>query len=267
MQPSDIKADHTRIAPVPLTDEERETYQWQMWVRNFGEAGQTRLKGATALVSRTGGLGGVVAQQLAAAGVGRLILAHGGDLKATDLHRQILMTHDWIGKPRVECAKRSLLELNPRNHVDAVNENINDANAGELIAKADIVFDCAPLFAERFAMNRACVRLGKPMVDAAMFSMEGQVTAIVPGKTACLACIYPEEPTQWKRQFPVFGAVSATAGAIAAMEGIKLLAGMKPSLVGRLLYFDLEAGSFQRVPTVRREGCAVCGEFVTGCNR
>jgi molybdopterin/thiamine biosynthesis adenylyltransferase len=256
------------ITPVPLTQEEREAYQWQTSVRHFGEAGQSRLKGATALVSRTGGLGGVVAQQLAAAGVGKLILAHGGNLKPTDLHRQVLMTHDWIGRPRVECAKRSLLELNPRITIDAVPENISDANAEKLIAQADVVFDCAPLFAERYAMNRACVKLGKPMVDAAMFSMEGQITAIVPGKTACLACMVPAEPAEWKREFPVFGAVSATAGAIAAMEGIKLLAGMKPSLVGTLLYFDLGSATFQRVPTVRRADCAVCGaDFVTGCNR
>lgn len=263
-----MDSDKTQIDKrAALTDDEREAYRWQLWVRNFGEAGQSRLKGATALVSRVGGLGGVVAQQLAAAGIGKLILAHAGNLKPTDLHRQVLMTHDWIGKPRVECAKKSLLELNPRVEIETVPENISDQNASRLIERVDMVFDCAPLFSERYAMNKACVRLGKPMIDAAMYSMEGQVTAIVPGTTACLACLYPEEPTQWKREFPVFGAVSATAGAIAAMEGIKLIAGMKPSLVGTLLYFDLETGSFHRVPTTRRAECAICGEFVTGCQR
>ena len=64
-----------------LTDEELETYGWQLPVAGFGEAGQRRLKGATVMVSRIGGLGGVVAQQLAAAGIGRLVLAHGGNLR------------------------------------------------------------------------------------------------------------------------------------------------------------------------------------------
>ena len=58
----------------------------------------------------------------------------------------------------------------------------------------DIVFDCTPLFTERFLMNRECVRQGKPMVEAAMYCMEGQVTTIIPGRTPCLACLYPEDP-------------------------------------------------------------------------
>src|SRR5687768_14055030 len=113
----------------PLTGEERAVYEWQMWVDGFGEAGQEALKGASVLISRCGGLGGVVAYELAAAGVGRLVLAHGGNVKPTDLNRQILMTHDWIGKPRVECAARRLRELNPRLVVEAIPENVSGGNA------------------------------------------------------------------------------------------------------------------------------------------
>src|SRR5207237_272693 len=63
----------------PLTDEERAIYEWQLWVPGFGEAGQELLKGATVLITRVGGVGGAVAYQLAAAGVGRLRLAHAGN--------------------------------------------------------------------------------------------------------------------------------------------------------------------------------------------
>lgn len=248
-----------RINPSAITDDERAVYGWQIDVRGFGERGQERLKGATALVSRLGGLGGPLAQQLAAAGIGRLILAHAGNVKPSDLHRQVLMAHAAVGKSRVETVRQRLLELNPRVKIEAVSENVSEVNATRLIGKADIVFDCAPLFSERFAMNRECVRQRKPLIDAAVFNLEGQVTAIVPGATPCLACIYPEEPTQWKRRFPVFGAVSATAGVIAAMEGIKLLAGMEPSLCGIMLYFDLQQMTFNRIPIQRRKGCAVCG--------
>src|SRR5215213_11564048 len=104
----------------PLTAEERATYEWQMWVPGFGEEGQRRLKGASVLVSRVGGLGGAAAQYLAAAGVGRLVLAHAGVVKPSDLNRQTLMTHDSLGKPRIECAARRLRELNPRLEVEAV---------------------------------------------------------------------------------------------------------------------------------------------------
>ena len=244
-----------------LTDEERATYEWQMWAPGFGETGQRRLKGATALVSRLGGLGGPLAQQLAAAGFGRIILAHGGNVKHSDLNRQVLMTHDWLGKPRVESAARRLAQLNPRIDIVQVDQNVSEDNADELVAMADIVFDCAPLFEERFAMNRAAVEQGKPMIEAAMYHEEGQVTTILPGQTACLACIYPETPTYWKRQFPVFGAVSATAAGIAAMEGIHVIAGMKPALAGLMLYYDMQTMTFRKLPVRRRPDCPVCGSL------
>lgn len=241
-----------------LTADERATYEWQMWVRGFGEEGQRRLKGASAMVTRVGGLGGNVATQLALAGVGTLILAHAGNLRPSDLNRQSLMSHGAIGSPRVEIARKRLLELNPRINIVAIAENVSEANADALVSRADVVFDCAPLFDERFALNRACVRHGRTMIESAVFSLEGQVTTIIPGNTPCLACLFPEPPAHWKRQFPVFGAVAATAGSIAAMEGIKLLAGMNASLAGTMLYFDLTTTTFNRIPIRRREACPVC---------
>ncbi len=247
--------------PQKLTDEERATYEWQMWVPGYGEAGQEKLKGATALVSRCGGLGSPVALELAAAGIGKLVIAHGGNVKHSDLNRQLLMTYDWLGKPRVESAERRLKELNPRLEVEAVAENINEANAAELVGMADIVFDCAPLFTERFLMNRECVRQGKPLIECAMYSLEGQVTTIIPGQTPCLTCIYPEDPPAWKREFPVFGAVSALAGNIGVMEGIKLISGMKPALAGKMLYYDTEAMTFQRIAISRNIDCPICRDI------
>src|SRR5919112_1485812 len=100
-----------------------------MWVPGVGEEGQRKLKGASVLVSRIGGVGGLAAYELAAAGVGRLILAHAGDVKPSDLNRQLLMTHAAIGTSRVECAARRLRELNPRLEVVAVPENVSAENA------------------------------------------------------------------------------------------------------------------------------------------
>ena len=97
-----------------LTQEELAIYEWQLDVPDHGIEGQERLKNSTVLVSRCGGLGSVVAYELAAAGVGTLIFAHGGNVKHSDLNRQLLMTQDWLGKPRIESAERRLKELNPR---------------------------------------------------------------------------------------------------------------------------------------------------------
>lgn len=249
------------VTPKELTEEDKAKYEWQMTVRDYGQAGQEKLKGATALVSRCGGLGSPVAQELAAAGIGKLVIAHGGNVKHSDLNRQILLKHDSLGGPRIGPEVERLKEFNPSLEVEGIGENINEDNAAELVGKVDIVFDCAPLFSERFLMNRECVRQGKPLIDCAMFSLEGQVTTIIPGETACLACIYPEDPPGWKRQFPVFGAVAATAGCIGVMEGIKLICGMEPSLAGQMLYYDMRNMTFQKIPVMRRADCPICGHL------
>jgi molybdopterin/thiamine biosynthesis adenylyltransferase len=242
-----------------LTDEERAICEWQMWVPGFGEEGQRKLKCASVLISRVGGLGGVVAYELAAAGVGRLVLAHAGNLKPADLNRQLLQTHDHLGKPRIESIARRLRDLNPRLDIVAVGENVTEENAGRLVAQADVVVDAAPLFEERFALNRAAVQQRKPMVECSMYSMEAHVTTILPGRTACLQCLVPEKPADWKRQFPVIGAVSGTAGCIGAVEVIKLLTGLGDPLAGSMLVMDLRTMNFRRVKTVRRPDCLVCG--------
>jgi molybdopterin/thiamine biosynthesis adenylyltransferase len=242
-----------------LTDLERQVYEWQMWVAGFGEEGQRRLKGASVFISRCGGVGGAVALELAAAGIGRLILAHAGNLKPSDLNRQILMTHDWLGRPRVECAAQRLRALNPRLEVVPVAENVSEANVARLIGQAEVVVDCAPLFEERFLMNREAVRQGKPMVECAVYELEAQVTTIVPGHTPCLACLCPEPPANWRREFPVFGAVAGMVGCLAAMEVIKLLTSLGEALRCRILTCDLRTMSFRQVKTTRRFDCPVCG--------
>lgn len=242
-----------------LTAEERAIYEWQMWVPGVGEEGQLKLKNASVLVSRVGGLGGLVAFELAAAGVGKLVLAHGGVLQPSDLNRQLLQTHDHIGKLRIDSIVRRLQDLNPRCEIIGVPENASEANAGALVAQADIVVDAAPMFQERLALNAAAVRAGKPMVECAMHTLDASVTTFVPGKTGCLSCYIPEVPPTWKRQFPVFGAVSGTAACIGAMEVIKLITGIGTTLQGELLSMNLDTMQFRKVRLPRRDDCSVCG--------
>lgn len=241
-----------------MTEEERQTYEWQMWTSGFGEAGQEALKSASVLVSRVGGVGSAVSYYLAAAGIGRLVLAHGGPIRPSDLNRQILMTHAALGTPRVQSATRRLQELNPRLRIDAIEENMSPANAEKLVASVDLVVDCAPLFEERYAMNRAAVQQGKPLVECAMYDMEVHVTAIRPGQTPCLSCLYPETPSAWKRQFPVFGAVAGVAGTLGATEVIKVLSGVGEPLYGRLLTMDLKNMSSRVLKIKRNPECTVC---------
>jgi molybdopterin-synthase adenylyltransferase len=247
--------------PMPaLTSSELERYSWQLDTPGYSQAQQQRLRDATVLISRCGGVGGTVALELAAAGVGRLILAHGGDLRLDDLNRQLLMTTEHVGKPRIESVQRRLHELNPHVEIIPIAENISTANAASLVARADLVISAAPLFEERLLLNLECVRQGKIMIDAAMYDLQATVLPIIPRSTACLACLTPEPPAWWRRRFPVFGAVSGTAACIAAMEAIKLLASLGTSLAGSMLAIDFRTLHCRTLAIARDDQCPVCGE-------
>jgi molybdopterin/thiamine biosynthesis adenylyltransferase len=246
------------LPDLPLSAAERVRYEWQLRVPGFDEAGQCRLRNASVLISRCGGVGGAVAYKLAAAGVGRLVLAHAGNVRADDLNRQLLMTEAWVGRPRVECAARRLRELNPLVAVEAVAENVSETNAATLVGGVDLVVDAAPLFEERFLMNREAVRQNKPLVECAMYDLGGQVTTVLPGRTPCLACLVPEAPSWWRRQFPVFGAVSGLIGCLGAVEVIKVLAGLGTPLAGSLFMCDLRNNQFRTLRIRRDPHCAIC---------
>lgn len=243
----------------PLTAEERETYSWQMDLPGFDELGQRKLKQASVLVSRVGGLGSPVAMELAAAGIGKLVLAHGGNLQASDLNRQLLMSHDGLGKSRVESARQKLLAWNPRLEIVAVDSNVSAANAEALVNQVDLVVDCAPMFDERFAMHDEAFRQQKPVVEAAMYGLEATLTTVVPGAGPCLRCRVPEVPAGWKRRFPVFGAVSGAVGCMAAMEAIKIVAGIGQPLVGAMLCLNLRDMSTRRIALSQNPDCRLCG--------
>lgn len=239
MQPSD--------RPLELCAEEEQIYSWQLDVRDFGTRGQQRLKNSSVLISRVGGLGSVVAYELAAAGIGRLILAHAGNVQPSDLNRQLLMTHDWIGKPRIESAVRRLRELNPHLEIAWYAENVAPENADRLLEGADLVVDAAPLFEERLAMNSAAERRSIPVIEAAMYELQATLTVIWPPRTLPFDSLVPRVPAGWRRRFPVFGAVSGTVGCLAAMEAIKILSGCGQPLFNEMLQMDLRIMKFQKI--------------------
>src|SRR5262249_6147396 len=114
---------------------------------------------------------------------------------------------------------------------------------------------------ERLLLNRAAVAQRKPLVDCAMYELEAQLTTVVPGRSPCLACLYPSEPPAWRREFPVFGAVAGAVGCLGAREGIRVLGGLGEPLLGKLLVGDLRDMTFRKVSVLRNPGCAVCGRL------
>ncbi len=246
------------MTALELRDEEWARYARQIGPGVLNRQGQQRLKNATVLVTRVGGIGGPAAQALVMAGVGRVIVAHGGMLSSPDLNRQVLGREAMIGKPRMPDFAAQLRALSALVTVEAVDHQPSEAEALDLAARADLIVSCPPTFEERLRLNRVAVARGVPMIDAAQWGMTGTLIVIAPGRTACLRCIYPQDP-QFEEFFPVVGAISAAMGSLAALEAIKILSETGRPLWGRMWMIDAFGGHLSDVELARDPQCACCG--------
>jgi molybdopterin/thiamine biosynthesis adenylyltransferase len=241
-----------------LSSRELERYRRQIGPGVLSEAAQLRLKESTAMVTRVGGMGGPAALMLTMAGIGRVIIAHGGELISPDLNRQVLGTEEDLGLPRIQGFARRLRAANRFVDIQAIDHEPDDAEAVALARKCNVLLSCPPTFDERLRLNRAAVEAGIPLVDAAQWGMTGTLIVVRPGETACLACIYPETPP-FEESFPVIGAISSAIGSLAALEAIKIISLTGQPLWGKMLIFDGYGGAVNTIELSRRESCPVCG--------
>jgi molybdopterin/thiamine biosynthesis adenylyltransferase len=242
---------------LPLMREERLRYARQIGPGVLTEQGQRRLKSATALVTRVGGVGGPAALALVMAGVGRLIIAHPGELESPDLNRQLLGSEMGLGRTRVGQFAARLRTVSTLTAIEAIDHEPGEAEAEDLAHQADIVLSCAADFEQRLRLNRAAHSAGVPFVDAAQWGMTGSLLVSNSRTTACLACAYPETPP-FEPNFPVIGAIAGTMGNLAALEAIKILSGVGQPTWGRLLVVDAFRGESRKIRLRRRKGCPVC---------
>jgi molybdopterin-synthase adenylyltransferase len=248
---------------VQLSSDESARYERQLRIDGFGEAGQKRLKASTVMISRCGGVGGTAAINLAIAGVGRLILAHGGDVTPDYLNRWVWAGPKEVGRPCAEVLTEHIRRLNPHVEVMPVAAQVSEGNIRELARDADLIVDGAPLFEERYIMHAEAVRRRKPLVMGAMYSTEGYVTTVIPGETPCLKCLYPTKPDYWTniKVFPAIGPGPIIVGSMCAMEAIKVISGFGKPLKGLLWRFDLETCFSQMLKIRRRPDCESCGSL------
>jgi molybdopterin/thiamine biosynthesis adenylyltransferase len=235
----------------------------QLGMPGIGAAEQARLRRSSVLVAGIGGVGGAAATYLAAAGVGRLVLVHPGELEEPDLNRQTLMLPDDVGHSRVEAASRTLRRHYPDVDVVAHDCPIDDPRLPGLIADADVVVDARHNFPERYRLNRLCRAAGVPEVVSAMDGAQLQLMTSLPGGP-CWRCLFPVGDAQWQPLgFRVLGAVAGAAGTLAAAEVVKLVTGAGTPLGSRLLFGDLWSMEFRTVGVQRRAGCPDCDPAIT----
>ena len=139
----------------------------------------------------------------------------------------------------------------------------DDALLATLVAASDVVIDCSDNFATRHAINRACVAHARPLVAGAAIRFDGQLSVYDTRDAAspCYACVFPADADFEETRCAVlgaFGPVVGTIGTLQASEALKLLAGIAPSMAGRLLMFDGRATRFDSLQLARDPECPVC---------
>src|SRR5512147_1659269 len=246
-----------------LSREEILRYSRHLLIPEVGLEGQRKLKGASALIIGTGGLGSPVALYLAAAGVGRLGLVDYDVVDSSNLQRQVIHGTAAIGELKVESARRRLLDLNPGIEVEVYNESFTSENAFRIARDYDILIDGTDNFPTRYLTNDVCVMLGKPNIYGSIFRFEGQASIFCMPGQPCYRCLFPEPPPPGMvpscAEGGVLGVLPGTIGTIQATEALKILLGIGETLIGRLLLYDALDMSVEFVKLKKNPKCRVCG--------
>lgn len=260
-----VKITHTEA--VELSEEELEYYSRQIVMTEIGYNGQLKLKGSKVCLVGLGGLGAPAAMQLAAMGVGHLRIVDRDVVELTNLHRQHLYGVDDVGYPKVEAAAKRLRGLNPYITVEPLPLSVNDATAADLVRDVDVVVDGLDSMAARYAINRACVKVGIPYVFGAAITTNGNLSTIIPGETVCLECFYGSLDDKNLPKCGVVGVHPSLVNIIASLEvseTIRILTGRQPRLANKLLHFDLDTIEFNEISLQNVECCPVCGSNPSG---
>ncbi|WP_303786312.1 molybdopterin-synthase adenylyltransferase MoeB [Azovibrio restrictus] len=247
-----------------MNDQQLLRYSRHILLDALGIEGQERILDSRVLVVGAGGLGSPAALYLASAGVGTLVLADGDTVDATNLQRQILHTEDRIGQLKALSGQIALAAVNPGTRIIPVIERLEGTALEAQVAEADLVLDCTDNFSTRHAINRACVRYGRPLVSGAAVRFDGQVSVydLSRPNSPCYHCLFPEgEDVEEMRcaVLGVFAPLTGIVGSLQAGEALKLLAGIGEPLVGRLLLVDALSQTWRTVKFRRDPDCPVCG--------
>jgi len=241
-----------------LTENDLTRYGRQILYASFGEKGQEKLKQSHVVVAGLGGLGCAASLYLTCSGVGHVTLIDCDRVELSNLNRQVLHYEEDIGERKPFSVAQKLAKLNSSIEVTPVCKKITEHNAREVVKGANLVIDGMDNFKTRFILNKACVAEGIPFIHGGVHGLFGEITTILPGKTPCLSCIFPEVPHR-KGSFPVFGVTPALIAILQVTEAIKLLAGFGSLLTGKMLFFNGETMDFTFCNLVKNPDCKVCG--------
>ena len=242
-----------------LTPDELERYDRQIMIEGFGKEGQEKLKRAKVFIAGVGGLGSPISMYLTVAGVGRIRIVDNDRVELSNLNRQVLHWDKDIGKRKVDSALKKLKQLNRGVEIEAIETTITEVNASQLVADSDLIVDAMDNLPTRYLLNKTAIDKGIPFFHGAVYGFEGRAMTIIPGKTACLMCVYRGAVPEGKS--PVIGVTPAAIGCIQAMEVIKYIVGIGELLTNRLLIYDGLNLKFSEFLVKKDPNCKHCGHL------
>lgn len=245
-----------------LSSQEILRYQRHLILPQVGHEGQAKLKEASALVVGAGGLGAPVLQYLAAAGVGNISILDGDVVEESNLQRQVLFTEDDLGQFKAQVAAQRLGRMNPHIKISHETRMLTAQSVLETIRGFDCVVDCTDNFPTRYALNDACVIAKVPLISAAIFRFEGQLSIYAHPDGPCYRCFYPKPPPQGLipdcASGGVFGVLAGVLGTMQAVEVIKLILGVGDLVLNRLVLYDSLKAKLSEMKVRKNPNCPYC---------
>jgi adenylyltransferase/sulfurtransferase len=245
-----------------LSKRELDKFSRQVMLEEIGYNGQLKLKNAKICVVGVGGLGNPITSRLAAMGAGTLRIVDRDVIELSNLHRQTMFDESDVGQVKVEVAAKKLSEKNPDCNIEALAVSVNEYTALEVIQGCDVVIDALDSVDARYALNKACVKLGIPFVTGAAVGVTGQAFTILPKESACYYCMFPDLDEDSMPTCSIEGvhpSILSIMGGIEVAEAIKVIMGKKPSLSDKILHVDIETMDFTSTRTFRADECPICG--------
>src|SRR5438105_1788280 len=242
-----------------------ERYSRQALFAPIGPEGQKRIRQAKVALVGCGAIGASTLILLARAGVGTLRIIDRDYVESSNLQRQLLFDEEDARQsfPKAEAAARKLATINSEVAVEPFVRDLTSQTV-HLLEGIDLVLDCTDNFETRYLINDFAVKHGVAWIYAAAVGSYAVTMNVLPGETACLACIFPEPPRGTFATCETAGILNGAANLVASLqvtEALKLIVGAHESLRRSLLSFDLWSNERSEISTATPLGnCSVCVE-------
>ena len=249
---------------IPLELDER--YSRQILFGGIGPEGQKRLLASKIAIVGCGATGSALAGLLARAGIGTIRIIDRDFVEPSNLQRQSLFDEADAAEsiPKAMAAAKKIAAFNSQIVVEPHVADLISENIELLLAGVQLVMDGTDNFATRYLLNDFAVKNSLPWIYTAAVGSYGITMNVLPGKTACLACVFPNPPQGVIETCETAGILNSAvdlAASIAATEALKFLVGAHQQLRKTLLSFDLWTNQRAEISAQNpRLGCQVCGE-------